>query len=378
MNSLLDEWRFVTQGSYWRSIILSPLIAAAFFGSMFSNNQLSEARVAVIDQDHTAYARQLIEKIDASQYMNVAGIYANMKDPDDLLADEDYTAVIYLPAGLEQLRIAGKPATIGIEMDNTMPSALTNIRSAIQEVVTTENITASTAALRTMGLPDNRVSGLVTPISLQQRLLYNPTSSFIGFMVLGFVNIVALMITTTAAGSVVPRLRQEGRLEEEAQRPIGLLMRMLPYSFLTCVSLLLSYGLLKQVGGMRFVAEPYWFIIPLFAYTTAMSFLGMVIGWSARDRAKMALRTNVILYPSFLVTGVQIAPAIFPYFFQLTALPLPMTWLNKILRGMAFRGGDLYFYAREIGALLLITGICIMVIVFFASRVKEPVASLSD
>jgi len=43
-------------------------------------------------------------------------------------------------------------------------------------------------------------------------------------------------------------------------------------------------------------------------------------------------------------------------FFQVTAWALPMNWLNRFIRGMAFRDGALTAYSIEIGALLVIIG----------------------
>lgn len=34
-----------------------------------------------------------------------------------------------------------------------------------------------------------------------------------------------------------------------------------------------------------------------------------------------------------------------------------MNWLNRLIRGMAFRNGDLAAYSQELGALLIIIGV---------------------
>ncbi|MCY9668705.1 ABC transporter permease [Paenibacillus alginolyticus] len=362
MKSLIDEWHIATGGKAWISILAAPLVAALFFGLMFSRNQISEASVAVIDLDHSLYSSQIIEKIDSSQYMKVTRVNPNHETPETLLANEKEVAVVVLPEGLESQRSQGKSVPIGFLMDNAMPSALTNIRTAIQEIVATENTSVSAAKLGSLGLDASATAGILVPLSMQQRFLFNPTSSFMNSMVLGFVNIVVLMVTTSAAGAVGPRLRREGKMAEEAAHPIRLLYRAIPYAVLSAVSLMFSYGLLKQLGGLRFEAAPYVFILPLFFYTLAMSLLGMLVSWTVKDQSKISLRTSIILYPSFLVTGIQIAPSIFPKFFQWTAMPLPMNWLNKLFRGMALRGESLLSYSVEIGALLIIIGFVVFLL----------------
>ncbi|NIK77003.1 ABC-2 type transport system permease protein [Paenibacillus castaneae] len=362
MNSLIDEWKYVSSSKYFRLVFIGPVIAAIFFGLMFSHNQISESPVVVIDEDHSSYSRQLISKINASPNMNVTNVYASRLSPEILLANEQAVAVIMLPKQLELRQQQGLSTNIGILMDNTMPSGLTGIRTAIQEIILTENMTLSMTRLAHNGMDAEIAKGLVSPLSLQQRMLFNPTTSYVGFMVLGFVNIVVLMITTSAAGSIAPRLRQEGKLFVNGKSPLQLWIRSVPYAVLTSLSLLLCYGLLKQVGGMRFEAEPYLFIIPLLVYAFALSLMGLLIGYSAKDLSKVNLRTNFVLYPSFLATGIQLTPLAFPEPFQIFAWVLPMNWLNRLIRGMAFRDGALTAYSQELGALLIIIGIVSLLI----------------
>jgi ABC-2 type transport system permease protein len=362
MKSLIDEWKYVSGSKYSRLIFIGPLIAALFFGLMFSQNQISESPVVVIDEDHSSYSRQLISKINASQYMNVTNVYSSRMNPEILLANERAVAVIMLPNELELRQQQGISTNIGILLDNAMPSGLTGIRTAIQEIVQTENMNLSMTRLVQKGMDAETAKGLVSPLSLQQRMLFNPTTSFVGFMVLGFVNIVVLMITTSAAGSIVPRLRREGKLFANGKSPLQLWIRSVPYAVLTTLSLFLSYGLLKQVGGMRFEAEPYLFIVPLLVYAMALSLMGLLIGYSAKDLSKVNLRTNFVLYPSFLATGIQLTPLAFPEPFQIIAWALPMNWLNRLIRGMAFRDGALTAYGQELGALLIIIGVVSLLI----------------
>ncbi|MGG3887530.1 ABC transporter permease [Metabacillus fastidiosus] len=362
MNSLIDEWKYVRGSKYLLSIFIGPLAAFLFFGLMFSQNQISESPVVIIDEDHSAYSRQLTSKINASASMNVTNVYSSRLAPELLLANEQAVAVIMLPKHLEQRQQQGLSTNIGILMDNTMPSGLTNIRAAIQEIIMTENMTLSMTSLVQKGIDVETSKGLVSPLSLQQRMLFNPTTSYVSFMVLGFVNIVALMVTTSAAGSIVPRLRKEGKLFVNGKSPFQLLIRSIPYAAMTTLSLLLCYGLLKQVWGMRFEAEPYLFIIPLFIYAIALSLMGLLIGYSAKDLSKVSLRTSLVLYPSFLATGIQLTPLAFPEPFQILAWSLPMTWINRLIRGMAFRNGELPAYSLEIGALLIISGAACLLI----------------
>jgi ABC-2 type transport system permease protein len=368
MKSLIDEWNHLRESKWIIVIFVAPLIAALFFGLMFSRNQLSETPVVVVDEDHSSYSRQLIEQINASPLMEVTKVFPNRLSPDILLANEQAVAVIMIPHGLQQRQDVGLPSSIGIWMDNTMPSSLSGIRPAIQEIVTTENTTLAVTRLTQTGMKVESAKDLVSPLSLVQLMLYNPTSSYIGTMVIGFVNIIILMLTTGAAGAIVPRLRQEGKLLSAGSSPFQLWIRVLPYAILSTCSSLLSYAMLKQVGQMRFEVAPYVFIVPLLLYSMALCLLAMLLGYSVQNISKVGSRMSLILYPSFLVTGIQLTPLAFPTFFQITAWALPMNWLNRLIRGMAFRNGELGFYSVELGACILIIGIASLGIGFVLRR----------
>ncbi|WP_088834076.1 ABC transporter permease [Paenibacillus tyrfis] len=377
MKSLIEEWEYVARSKYIIAIFIAPLIAALFFGLMFSNNQINKSPVVVIDEDHSAYSREMTAKINASQYMKVTNVFPSPIDPETLLANEKAVAVIVIPTQLELRKLQGLSSNIGILMDNSMPSGLTGIRTAIQEIITTENMTLSMTRLALQGGDSETSKGLIAPLSLQQRMLFNPTTDFIGTMVIGFVNIVALMLTTGAAGSIAPRLRKEEKLLDSGSSPLQLWARSVPYAVLTAISLLLSYGLLKQVGTLRFEAAPYLFIVPLLLYSLALSLLAMFIGYSAKDSSKVSSRMSIILYPSFLVTGIQLTPLALPTFFQVTAWPLPMNWLNRFIRGMGYRDGALTAYGLEIGALLVIIGAASLFIGLLMLREVRNVNSIA-
>lgn len=55
-----------------------------------------------------------------------------------------------------------------------------------------------------------------------------------------------------------------------------------------------------------------------------------------------------------------------------------MNWLNRLIRGMAFRNGALTAYSQELGALLIIIGVASLFIGLLVLReAKKPEVQLS-
>lgn len=103
---------------------------------------------------------------------------------------------------------------------------------------------------------------------------------------MGFINTVMISLIGATVLTIVPRLREQGRLKEELQHSYGLILRVLPYALVGCVSFYLSIGLLKQISGLRFEANVWQLSIPFLLYTITLSLFAMALGWSAANPGK--------------------------------------------------------------------------------------------
>ncbi|HZG17827.1 MAG TPA: ABC transporter permease [Candidatus Bathyarchaeia archaeon] len=360
MNAFREEWNRMTSGKYAITAIIVPLVVAAVFGFLFSKNQINESNVAVIDEDNSLYSKQLIDKINASQYMHVSNVYHQAVKPEELLYNEKNLAVLFLPQGLEQNRYLGKQSNIGFFIDNSIPAANGNIRTAISEVLNTENASSPTVGrLRAMGMNDDQVAATLSNLSLQQRLLFNPTNDNINLMVIGYVTIVCFSSLLGTSAQIVPRLRQEGRLLQELQKPFGLLLRIMPYVIATSAANFLAIGLLKQVGGFRFVGSAFEFLLPVLLFFMTSGWLGMLVGWTAATPQATAPRMTAVIMPTFMLSGIMAPLALFPSSVQLFSNILPASWFFRFVRGMGLRGGELKYFGAEIGAFLVLAAVFI-------------------
>lgn len=360
MGALVDEWKYITRGKFIVQILIVPLLAAALFGYIFKNSSVNEAPLAVIDLDHSTYSRQLINKLDSSQYVHVVGVYDNYVEADMLLYNEKHSGALYLPAGLEAAYLQGKPMNMGLCLDMTLAASASSIRTGIAEVIAAENA----------------AKGAFMPLALEQRNLYNPTNHTVMGSVIMFINVVVLALLGFHAISIVPRLRREGRLQEELRQPLRVVLRLLPYAFIACISTYLTIGVLKQIGGLRFEASLLQAFVPFFLYTFSTGLMAMLVGWTAPDAGKAGARIVLLTLPSFLLSGGQVPVALLPQLLQWINKAIPLSLHFKFLRGMGYKGGELSFFIPELGQYLILTGALLLVTTLLILKEyykKEPV-----
>lgn len=361
MKALLDEWRHIIKGKFVILILLVPLVVAAIFGYIFKNSYVSEAPLAIIDLDHSTYSRQLIDKLDSSQYVQVLEVYDNFLEAELLLYNEKFSGVLYLPTGLEAAYLKGSPINMGLYMDMTLASSAASIRTGVNEVVVMENAAKS--------IP-------LTPLVLEQRTLFNPTNSSIMNAVVMFVNLIMLILLGSNTINIIPRLREEGKLQDELKHPLGIIARLVPYVLIAGISSYLVMGVLKQIGGLRFEAHWFQIIIPFLLYMFDTSLLAMLVGWTAVSVDKANGRILLLMMPSFLLSGGQVPVALLPELLQWINKVIPLSLHFKFLRGLGYKGGDLGYFIPELGQYILLTSGFLAVILFLFLKEKHDFRKL--
>ncbi|NOU95875.1 ABC transporter permease [Paenibacillus sp. LMG 31456] len=357
------------RGKYIRRALITPLILALVFGYLFSQNQLNESKIVVIDEDNSLYSQQLINKINASQYADVMAVLHEDIDPKTLLYNEKYMAVLYLPHGLEENRYQGKPSNVGFLIDYTVPSATANLRTGVSEVLGYENSSApALGKLKAIGMNDEQINGTLSSITLQQRLLFNPTNNLVNILVIGYVTIVSLGILYKPTLSIVARLREENRLAEELKQPVGLLLRVLPYTVVFFVSMVVMLGALKQFGSLRFDGNVLEFLLPLGLFCIVNAWFAMLVGWNAATQTKAESRAQLLISPAFLLSGVLSPIVLFPSYVQMLSNIIPATWYFKLFRGMGLRGGELQYFMEDIAAFLIMISVVLVLLILLILR----------
>ncbi|RYD02121.1 hypothetical protein N752_27100 [Desulforamulus aquiferis] len=241
---------------------------------------------------------------------------------------------------------------MGLYLDMTLNASANSIRTGVSEVIAMENAT----------------KGARVPLVLEQRTLYNPTNHTLMNSVILFINVVMVALLGLQTISIVPRLRQDGRLEEDLQQPLCVVLRIIPYALITCASSYLVMGILKQIGSLRFEANWWQIFIPFFLYTFSTGLLAMLVGWTASNPGKANGRIVFLMLPSFLLSGGQVPVALLPEFLQWINKAIPLSLHLSILRGMGYKGGGLGYFIPELGHYMVLISVFLLGIFFLIFR----------
>ena len=130
---------------YEKVCLMVAMVVTVLLTAMMSHNFAEDARVTVIDMDNTRYSHEIIDRINASEYMKVTAVLNNAVNPEALCYRDQAVAVVYLPQGLEKNRYSNSDAAIGVFYDNTSTSWSAEIKEALNEIVAIDQSQAAAA-----------------------------------------------------------------------------------------------------------------------------------------------------------------------------------------------------------------------------------------
>ena len=121
--SILEEWTAMFSGRfppYHKMGIAVAVITTVAFSIILSHDVVFEAPVAVIDLDQSRWSAELIEKLNASSYLQVERVVHSPADPRRMTAHDRVQAVIFIPKDAQASLLRGaQTVRLGTYLDDS-------------------------------------------------------------------------------------------------------------------------------------------------------------------------------------------------------------------------------------------------------------------
>lgn len=375
MNSIRDELEFILSGRtipYDKVAVVLMLVITLILGAMISNNTILEGKIAVIDMDNSKYSRDLIAKMNASEFIKVTEVIYSPVSADKLLYHGKNLGVIYLPQGLEEARWKGNNSIhIGTLYDRTNSAQCAELTMAVNEIIQGENGEIGGPRIGKMGLSSEQNEAIVAGIGISDRQLFNPTGSMADGIVVGLLYFLSTIIYTLVVLQIIAHLKIRNKWEEEilSGNPFRLLGRLIPYATMLISVLIFGMAILRWVQDFRFAGNILAYMFSLIIFAMSMGMIGLIFGWSANDPSAGSSKMILLVPPGFIFGGMTLARAYLSDWVAIASKLWPLTWQFDFLRDFAIRGAllrDMYIpYCEYILYMLVIA------VIFFAKYFKE-------
>ncbi|UCD18311.1 MAG: ABC transporter permease [Candidatus Zixiibacteriota bacterium] len=324
-----------------RLLFVMPLIQLLVLGYAISTDVRLIA-TAVYDFDNSGHSREYMRSLSAGDYFIMSTGRFPILKADHAFKKNLQNAVIVIPDDFSEKIDRREKATLGMMLDGTNAN--------------TASITMGYAGVISARF-NKRLLGIISPISLRQKQLYNPEGESVYYMVPGIVAVLLTMITVMLTSMAIVREREVGTLEQLMVTPITvpalILGKTIPFALIGFVeiSVALIFGII-------------WFKIPFagswpllyglaFVYLFTTLGVGMFISTITKTQQQAMFFAWFFSIFTIITSGFFIPIPNMPKLIQYVTYLNPLRYFMKIVRGIMMKGAALDVLYPEVLAMLI-------------------------
>lgn len=315
-------------------IVGVPIIQMALFGYAI-NTDPKHLDTAVINADNTDITRSFLWGMKNSSYFKFVGELPNQAAGHEALSQGRVLFVVTIPPGFTTQLLRHERPSLLIEADATDPSAASNALFAINGIV-------QTVIQKELTGPLAPLAGPPPPFDVRLHKLYNPDGITQYNVVPGLMGVILTLTMVMMTGLAITRERERGTMENLLAMPATpievMTGKLIPY---------IGIGLIQST--IILLAARFVFHVPFFGnvgaiYLVALLFVaanltvGITLSSLAQNQLQAVQLTVFYFLPNILLSGFMFPFQGMPRWAQVLGNLLPLTYFNRLIRGIMLKG----------------------------------------
>ncbi len=333
--------------------IVLPVFMVLLYGYGI-NLDVKHVRIAILDHDHSAASRRVIEAFSNTEYFNVVAFLQAEREIDAAIFGDLAKGVLVIPHHYGRDLARRRTPAVQFIIDGADSTSANTTLGYIGGLLGQLSTEAGLETVRRAGVRRKEL----LPIENRFRNWYNPELRSTNFIIPGLIAVVLMMLSALLTSVTIVREKERGTFESLIGTPVSafelVMGKLFPY-------VLISYGdvVLILVTSHLFFAVPFrgnpavLFLLSGVFLACALG-IGLFISSRAPTQqiANMAAMVGTQL-PAVLLSG---------FMFPITSMPESLQWVPQIipashfiviLRGLFLKGSDLASLQTPTLALLL-------------------------
>ena len=333
-----------------------PVIMMILFGFAI-RNEVENASVAVLDFSKDEVTRQIVRKMDASNYFSVVRYLNRFEEIEQVFREGEIDEVVIFEQGFARtFRRGGRPS-VQIVTDASNP----NLSKLIQEY--------TTAIIRDYETGESGVSVATAAGAVPHTvMMFNPNMESVNLFVPGLIAVILMLICALMTSISITREKEMGNMEVLLVSPLKphhiIIGKVLPYLVLAFADILVILMLARAVFDVP-VRGSYLFLLAesgLFIFVALA--LGVLISTRANNQqTAMMVSLAGLLLPTVLLSGFIFPISSMPWILQAISNVIPARWFLVVVRSIMLKDAGLLFLWKETailaGMMVLFVGVSV-------------------
>jgi ABC-2 type transport system permease protein len=324
-----------------RLIFVAPILEMFLLGYAV-NFDVKRIPTAVYDYDRSDLSREFTRSFTGGDYFTVRGTDIPLTAVDKGFDEGRYAVALVIPSNFSRRIEEAESTSVGMIVDGT------NANSA--------GIALGYAGVITQQFNDRHFN-LPRPITLRQKVLYNPALKSVNYMVPGVVAILITVVTVMLTSMAIVREREAGTFEQVMVTPISaqafILGKTMPFAILAFleISVALAFG----IAWFRIPFAGSWVLLYLSAFIFLFTTLGMGMLISTVSKTQQQAMFFAWFFTLFtmMTSGFFTPIENMPVVVQDITLLNPMRYFMKVIRGIMMKDAGLDALYPDILAMIV-------------------------
>jgi len=348
-------------------MVVLPIIQLALFGFAI-NTDPKHLPIAVVAYDESEFTRTLLSSMQTSEYFAIDTDYTTQDEAQEALKKGEIQFIITIPPDFTKKLLRGEKPSILLEADATDPVtvsiALSSIEGISQQVIK-KDLSGPLAGLWSQKNPfDIRIHRLYNPNEINQ---YN--------IIPGLMGTVMTMTLTMMTALAITRERERGTMENllaTPARPLEIMTgKIIPYVFIGLIQASLILFASHFVFGVPFNGSITLVYLVALLFIAVNLTIGITISSLAQNMLQALQLTIFYFLPSILLSGFMFPFYGMPKWAQHIGEILPLTYFNRLIRGIILKDNNLAMLWPNIWPLMIIAVVMMTLAVKFYKKTLD-------
>jgi ABC-2 type transport system permease protein len=366
-------------------VLLLPPLFTVLFGHAFETSEMTDVPSLMIDRDNSPRSQEFIDMISKKKTFQWHRAPPDIKNESDLLGHHVKAALV-IPKGWNEGLENGDPKPLLLYLNgadiNTADAVEGSVRETLgdfqikQRDVMIENLPEEVFELgkQLQVKIRKRFVSMMEMWSVDRKLLYNPKSRVIDYVVPGIIGLILQLLTVTLMACTIARERESGTLYQlmvtALRRREIVIGKMLPYLVVSAVLVVIIMLVADWHFGVAFYGLPALALVCLLFLLCSLG-LGLLISAFSRTQTQAIQFSVFFLLPVFVLSGAFAPLEQLPRAVRYIAELFPLTHFCRAFRLVNMYHAGPQFYVNDLIVLLAGALITFVGAAFLLKRIEQ-------
>lgn len=321
----------------WPIIFIMPLIQLLVLSNAASF-EVKNIKFSYIDNDHSAASRELISKIQSSQYFNIIESFQSKNEANIQMQKGNIDVILEIPIHFERNLITDNKTTLSVNIN-----AIDGVAAGVENVYLTQIINSFNPKINSQ-LYQYEDTTFVKPqnILIIPSFWYNKNLNYKTLMVPGILVLLVTMLTLFLSSMNIVREKEIGTLEQINVTPIKkhqfIIGKLFPFWILGLVVLTLGLTIAKLVFSVPILGSIGLIYLFTSVYLLVILGIGLFISNYTETQQQAMFIAWFFIVIFILMSGLFTPIESMPEWAQKITLFNPIRYFVEIIRMVMLKG----------------------------------------